>query len=55
MKLELLTNTTVVDDAIRYVNDHKKTINLTKISTLTEDDKANNTKEGSIATTNYVF
>jgi hypothetical protein len=44
MKLELLTNATVVDDAIRFVGDHVKT-------TIKEDRE-----EGEeIAVTNHVF
>ena len=41
MKLELLTNATVVDDAIRFVSSKAKQ-NLKSVSDSNEDDKESN-------------
>ena len=46
MKLELLTNATVVDDAIRFVASH---------STPTDEKKHSHENQESIATTNSIF
>jgi hypothetical protein len=42
MKLELLTNATVVDDAIRFVSSNKSTENLKSSHNSNEDDKESN-------------
>ena len=57
MKLELLTNATVVDDAIRFVASHAASIekaNSDKIVVLAEKNHSHENQE-SIATTNSIF
>ena len=39
MKLELLTNATVVDDAIRFVSESEKSKNKNKLVIQPEDDE----------------
>jgi len=52
MKLELLTNATVVDDAIRFVN--RKSCNLKDSNTMNQCDETER-QERTITTTNDVF
>ena len=55
MKLELLTNVTVVDDAIRFVlfrNVHVKEIESTEDKNITERD---HNKVSTTTTTNQIF
>lgn len=57
MKLELLTNVTVVDDAIRFVASHAAPIEKTNSDKMvvTAEQNRNHANQESIATTNTVF
>ena len=46
MKLDLLTNATVVDDAMRFVSEHKEVKDISSVAAVAEEEET---------TTNQVF